>query len=81
MSEVNKVLKVDVISVSSDVIVNKKVKLVLDPVLKDKGQDSCSQLQEEDNSQEHWELQQEGEERTYTGLGFFHEELSTILNN
>lgn len=30
--------------------------MVLDPVLEDKSQDSCSQLQEEDDTQEHGEL-------------------------
>lgn len=56
LGEVYQVLQIDVISVGPNVVVNKKIELVFDPVFKDKGQDSCSQLQEEDDTQEHGEL-------------------------
>lgn len=56
LGEVYQVLQIYVVSVGSNVIVNEKVELVLDPVLEDKGQDSCSQLQEEDDTKEHGEL-------------------------
>lgn len=56
LGEVYQVLQIDVISVGPNVIVNEKVELVLDPVFEDKGQDSCSQLQEEDDTQENGEL-------------------------
>lgn len=56
LCEVNQVLKVNVISVSSNVVIDEKVKLILYPVLENKGQNSCSQLQKEDDTQEHWEL-------------------------
>ena len=56
LGEIYQVLKINVISVGPNVVVNEEVELVLDPVLEDKGQDSCSQLQEEDDTQEHREL-------------------------
>ena len=56
LSEVYQVLQIDVVSVGPNVVVNEKVELVLDPVFEDEGQDSCSQLQEEDDTQEHGEL-------------------------
>lgn len=56
LCEVNQVLKINVIPVSSNVVVNEKVKLILYPVLENEGQNSCGQLQEEDDTQEHWEL-------------------------
>lgn len=56
LGEVYQVLQVDVVSVCPNVVVNEKVELVLDPVFEDKGQDPCSQLQEEDDTQEHREL-------------------------
>lgn len=56
LGEVYQVLQIDVVSVGPNVIVNEKVELVLDPVFEDKGQDSCSQLQEEDDTQEDGEL-------------------------
>lgn len=56
LGEVYQVLQINVVSVGPNVVVNEKVELVLDPVFEDKGQDSCSQLQEEDDTQEHGEL-------------------------
>lgn len=56
LSEVYQVLQINVVSVGPNVVVNEKVELVLDPVFEDKGQDSCSQLQEEDDTEEHGEL-------------------------
>lgn len=56
LGEVYQVLQINVVSVGPNVVVNEKVQLVLDPVFEDKGQDSCSQLQEEDDAQEHREL-------------------------
>lgn len=56
LGEVYQVLQIDVVSVGPNVVVNEKVELVLDPVFEDKGQDPCSQLQEEDDTQEHGEL-------------------------
>lgn len=57
LCEINQVLKINVVSVSSDVVINEKIKLVLYPVLEDECQDSCSQFQKEDDTQEHGELQ------------------------
>ena len=57
LGKVNKVLQVDVIAVGLDIIVDEKVELVFDPVLKDEGKDPCSQLQEEDQTQEHRKLE------------------------
>lgn len=59
LSEVDEVLQINVIPVRTDVVVDEQVELVLDPVLKDKGQHACGQLQEEDDSQEHRKLRQE----------------------
>lgn len=56
LGEVYQVLQVNVVSVGPNVVVNEKVELVLDPVFEDEGQDSCSQLQEEDDTQEYGEL-------------------------
>lgn len=57
LGEVNEILQIDVIAICLDIIVDKKVKLVFDPVLEDKGEDPCSQLQEEDQTQEHRKLE------------------------
>lgn len=57
LGEVYQVLQIDVISVGPNVVVNEEIELVLDPVFEDEGQDSSSQLQEEDDTQEHGELQ------------------------
>ncbi len=59
LGEIYQVLQINVVSVGPNVVVNEKVELVLDPVFEDKGQDSCSQLQEEDDTQEHGELKQD----------------------
>lgn len=59
LSEIDEVLQIDVVPVRPDVIVDEQVELVFNPVLKDKRQDSRCQLQEEDDSQKHGELQQE----------------------
>lgn len=56
LGKVYQVLQINVVSVGPDVVVNEKIELVLDPIFEDKGQDSCSQLQEEDDTQEHREL-------------------------
>lgn len=56
LGKVDEILQVDVIAVCLDIIVDEKVKLVFDPVLKDEGKDPCSQLQEEDQTQEHRKL-------------------------
>lgn len=56
LGEVYQVLQINVVSVGPNVVVNEKVELVLDPVFEDKGQDSCGQLQEEDDPEEHGEL-------------------------
>lgn len=57
LSKVNKVLKVDIVPVGFDVAVDEEIKLVSDPVLEDKGQDSGRQLHEEDEAEEHRELE------------------------
>lgn len=59
LSEIDEVLEVDVVSVRPDVIVDEQVELILNPILKDKRQDARRQLQKEDDSQEHRELQRE----------------------
>lgn len=66
LSEVDEILQVDVISVRLDIIVDEKVELVFDPVLKDEGEDARSQLQEEDQTQEHRKLESAGQERKHT---------------
>lgn len=57
LGKVNEILQVDVIAVCLNIIVDEKVELVFNPVLEDKGEDPCSQLQEEDQTQEHRELE------------------------
>lgn len=57
LGKVNEILQVDVIAVGLDVIVDEKVELVFDPVLKDEGEDPRSQLQKEDQTQEHRKLE------------------------
>lgn len=59
MGKVNEILQVDIIAVSLDIIVDEEVELVFDPVLKDEGKDPCSQLQEEDQTQEHRKLERQ----------------------
>lgn len=56
LSKVNEVLEVNVVPIGLDVIVDKKVELVSNPVLENEGQDPCRQLQEEDEAEEHGEL-------------------------
>ncbi len=56
LGKVNEILQVDIIAVGLDIIVDEKVELVFDPVLKDEGKDPRSQLQEEDQTQEHRKL-------------------------
>lgn len=56
LGKVNEVLQVDVIAIGLDIVVDEKVQLVFDPVLEDEGEDPSSQLQEEDQTQEHGEL-------------------------
>lgn len=56
LSKVDKVLKVNIIPVGFDIVVDEEIKLVSDPVLEDKGQDPRRQLQEEDEAKEHGEL-------------------------
>lgn len=63
MSEVDEVLQINVVAVRADVVVDEQVELVLDPVLKDKGQHACGQLQEEDDPQEHRKLQQQSRQQ------------------
>lgn len=57
LSKVNEVLEVNVVPIGLDVVVDKEVELVSNPVLEDKGQDPCRQLQEEDEAKEHGELE------------------------
>lgn len=57
LGEVNEILQVDVIAVGLDVIVDEKVELVFDPILKDESKDPRSELQEEDQTQEHRKLE------------------------
>lgn len=61
LGEVDEILQVDVISVRLDIVVDEKVELVFDPVLKDEGEDARSQLQEEDQTQEHRKLKSVGQ--------------------
>lgn len=57
LGEVYQVLQINVVPVGPNVVVNEKIELILDPIFEDKGQDSCSQLQEEDDTEEHRELE------------------------
>lgn len=59
LGEINEVLEINVVPVRPDVVVDEQVELIFDPVLEDKCQDSRRQLQEEDDSQEHGELQRD----------------------
>ena len=59
LGEVDEVLQVDVVPIRPDVVVDEQIELVLDPVLEHEGQHARSQLQEEDDTQEHRELRQE----------------------
>lgn len=56
LGEIDEILQVDVVAVGFDIIVDEKVELVFDPVLEDEGKDASSQLQEEDQTQEHGKL-------------------------
>jgi hypothetical protein len=56
LSKVDKVLKVEIIPVGFDIVVDEEIKLVSDPILEDEGQDPRGQLQEEDEAEEHREL-------------------------
>lgn len=56
LGEVDEILQVNVVSVRLDVVVDKKVELIFDPVFKDESEDPCRQLQEEDQTQEHGKL-------------------------
>lgn len=53
LGKVDEILQVNVIAVGLDIIVDEKVELVFDPVLKDESKDPCCELQEEDQTQEH----------------------------
>ena len=53
LSKVNEVLEVNVVPIGLDVVVDEEVELVSYPVLEDKGQDPCCQLQEKDEAEEH----------------------------
>lgn len=66
LGEVDEILQVDVISVRLDIVVDEKVELVFDPVLKDEGEDARSQLQEEDQTQEHRKLESVGQAKEET---------------
>lgn len=68
LGEIYQVLKINIISVGPNVVVNEEVELVLDPVLEDKGQDSRSQLQEEDDTQEHRELKYKKHSQSLTNF-------------
>lgn len=57
LGEVNEILQVNVITIGLDIVIDEKVELVFDPVLKDKGKDPGSQLQEEDQTQEYRKLE------------------------
>lgn len=61
LGEVDEILQVNVISVRLDIVVDEKVELVFDPVFKDEGEDARSQLQEEDQTQEHRKLESAGQ--------------------
>lgn len=56
LGEIDEILQVDVVAVRFDIIVDEEVELVFDPVLKDEGKNAGSQLQEEDQTQEHRKL-------------------------
>lgn len=56
MGEIDEILQVDVVAVGFDIIVDEEVELVFDPVLEDEGKNAGSQLQEEDQTQEHRKL-------------------------
>lgn len=56
MCKIDEILQVDVVAVGFDVIVDEEVELVFDPVLEDEGKNAGSQLQEEDQTQEHGKL-------------------------
>lgn len=58
LGEVYEVLQINVISVSPDVVVNKEIQLVFNPVFENKRQHPSSELQEENNPQEHRKLRQ-----------------------
>lgn len=49
LSEVDEVLQINVVPVGTNVVVDEEVELIFNPVFKDKGQDTGSQLQEEDD--------------------------------
>lgn len=66
LGEVYEVLQVNVVSVRPDVIVNKEIQLVFDPVFENKRQHPSSELQEENNPQEHRKLR---EKKHTTGNG------------
>lgn len=66
LGEVYEVLQVNVVSVRPDVVVNKEIQLVFDPVFENKRQHPSSELQEENNPQEHRKLR--GKKHT-TGNG------------
>lgn len=63
LCKVYEVLQINVISVCSDVVVYKEIQLVFDPVFENKCQNTSSELQEEDNPQEHRKLQRKGKEK------------------
>lgn len=56
LNKIDKVLKVNIIPVGFDIAVDEEIDLVSNPVLEDKGQDPCRQLQEEDEAEEHRKL-------------------------
>lgn len=56
LGKVDEILQVNVVPVRLDVVVDKKVELIFDPVFKDEGEDPRRQLQEEDQTQEHGKL-------------------------
>lgn len=56
LGEIDEILQVDVVAVGFDIIVDEWVELVFDPVLEDEGKNAGSQLQEEDQTQEHRKL-------------------------
>lgn len=56
LGEIDEILQVDVVTVSFDIVVDEEVELVFDPVLEDEGKNAGSQLQEEDQTQEHRKL-------------------------
>lgn len=60
LSKINEVLQVYIITICLHIVVNKEVELIFNPVLKNKGQDPCSQLKEKDQPQEDRKLQKRG---------------------